>query len=231
MQVNLIYITDFWTGPVDVEQAAIGELGVVTALGAHDESELLPRIADAAGLLVWHDIRIGAATLSALKQCRVLVRIGVGFDNVDREAAARLGIPVCNVPDYGTEDVADHAIAMLLALVRSLPQLGAEVRSTPPRWNARSPRRSPRLRGMTFGVVGLGRIGTATALRAKAFGMEVIAFDPYIQDGRDKAIGVHRADSLGELVAQADVLSLHTPLTPETRGMVNAELRAPAGRA
>lgn len=217
-----VYITDFWPGPADVEQAALGDTASVVCLNAHEESQLLPRMSDAAGLLVWHDIRIGAATLSRLPQCRVLVRVGVGFDNVDLEAARRAGIAVCNVPDYGIEDVADHAIGLLLSLARNLPEMSAGLRTTPPTWDARRCRRSPRLRGLVFGVIGLGRIGSATALRAKAFGMDVLAFDPFIPDGRDKALGVRRADSLPELLAGSDVVSIHTPLSDSTRGMIGA---------
>lgn len=221
MSHHRVYITDFWTGPVDVEQAAMGDVGEVIALGAHGESELLPRIADAAGLLVWHDTRLSAATIEALRNCRVIVRVGVGFDNVDLEAARRRGIPVCNVPDYGIEDVADHAMALMLALVRNLPQFQADLRGAPRKWDARRCDRSMRLRGKVFGVIGLGRIGSATALRAKAFGLDVVAFDPFIPDGRTKALGIRAADTLAELLGQSDIVSLHTPLNDSTRGMIN----------
>lgn len=217
-----IYITDFWTGPTDVEQDALGDAARVVALGAHAERDVIDRAADAAGLLVWHDIRLTAATIDALKACRVIVRVGVGFDNVDIAAARARDIPVCNVPDYGIEDVADHAIALMLALTRSLHRFQRELREAPPKWDARGPRRSPRLRGMVFGIVGLGRIGSAAALRAKAFGMHVVAFDPFIPDGRDKALGLRRVDSLDELLGQSDVVSLHVPLTDQTRGMIAA---------
>jgi D-3-phosphoglycerate dehydrogenase/C-terminal binding protein len=223
MSTPTIYITDFWTGAPDVEQQAVGGLARVVTLGAHHEKDILPKIGDAAALLVWHDIRLTTATLDALKQCKVIVRIGVGFDNVPIDEAARRGIPVCNVPDYGTEEVADHSIALLLALVRSFPQFAEEIRRPTPFWDARSPKRSPRLRGKVFGVIGLGRIGTATALRAKAFGLDVVAYDPYIADGRDKALGIRMAFTLPELLGQSDFVSLHTPLTAETRGLIDAE--------
>ncbi len=217
-----VYITDFWSGPVDVEQAALDGVATVQALGAHREEELLARIADADGLLVWHDIRLSAGTLRAARNCRVLVRVGVGFDNVDLAAARDCGIAVCNVPDYGIEDVADHTLALLLALTRNLPQFLSDIRGTPLLWDARRCQRTPRLRGMVFGVIGLGRIGSAAALRAKAFGMDVVALDPYIPDGRGKSLGIRMADSLGELLGQADVVSLHTPLNDSTRGMLSA---------
>ncbi|TWT44222.1 D-3-phosphoglycerate dehydrogenase [Phycisphaerae bacterium RAS1] len=222
-QMKTVYITDFWTGAPDVEQDALAGVAAVVALGEHDEKKLLPRIADADGLLVWHDIRISAATLAALTRCRVLVRIGVGFDNVDLEAARSRDIVVCNTPDYGIEDVADHAIAMMLALLKNLPQFNHDLKQAAPLlWNARRNARMPRLRGMVFGVIGLGRIGSATALRAKAFGMDVVAFDPYIPDGRDKALGIRMAYCLDELLRQSDVVSIHTPLNETTRGMISA---------
>ncbi len=217
-----VFITDFWTWPPDVEQAALADTADVAVLGAHHEDELLPHLPRADGLLVWHDIRLSARAIHAATQCRIITRIGVGFDNVDRAAARDRGIVVCNVPDYGTEDVADHALMLLLALAKNLPQFTADLRAAPPRWNARRNERMPRLRGMVLGVIGLGRIGTATAMRARAFGLDVVYFDPYLADGMDKALGVRRADSLEQLLRQADVISLHVPLTDETRGMINA---------
>lgn len=222
MPSHKVYITDFWTGPPELEQRVIGDLARVEALGATSEAELLPRIADAGALLVWHDIRLSARTIDALSGCKAIVRIGVGFDNVPIAYARQRGIPVCNVPDYGVEEVADHTMALTLALARNLPELFAAVRADPPVWNARQCRRTPRLRGKAFGVIGLGRIGSAVALRAKAFGLDVLAHDPYIPDGRHKSLGIRQVDSRDELLAQADFVSLHTPLTDETRGMIDA---------
>lgn len=218
-----VYITDFWTENPDIELDALAGVADVVALGAHSERELLPRIADATALLVWHDLTIGATTIAALADCRAIVRVGVGFDNVDLVAAASRGIPVCNVPDYGTEDVADHAIMLLLALAKNLPKFTADLRAIPVYWNARRNPRMPRLRGMVCGIVGLGRIGTATALRMKAFGIDVIAYDPYLTDGHDKAIGVRRVETLPELLQQCEIVSLHTPLNPTTRSMINSD--------
>src|SRR6185437_13401271 len=133
---------------------------------------------------------------------------------VDIAAAAARGIPVCNVPDYGTEEVADHAIALALALCRRLFPLDAEAKQLG--WRVEEKERYRRLRTQTFGILGLGRIGTAAALRAKAMGFRVIFFDPYARSGTQKAVGVERVATLAELLAQSDVLSIHCPLTPET---------------
>ncbi len=217
-----VMITDFWTTEPDVERAALDGVATVETLGAETEEALDGRIAAADALLVWHDIRIGPRSLRQLERCKVLVRVGVGFDNVDLEAAAEAGVPVCNVPDYGVEEVADHALAMLLALSRNLLAWNRDLRAAPPRWQPLAWPRTPRLRGRVLGIVGLGRIGTAMAVRAKALGLRVKFYDPYLADGRDKALGVERVESLAELLEQSFVLSLHTPLTDETRGMLDA---------
>jgi phosphoglycerate dehydrogenase-like enzyme len=125
---------------------------------------------------------------------------------------------VCNVPDYGTEEVADHAIALALALCRQLFPLDQEAKQLG--WMIRVEPKLRRLRELTFGVVGLGRIGTATALRAKALGFRVLFHDPHLPNGVDKAVGLSRVRTLDELLSRVDVLSLHCPLTNETRHLI-----------
>jgi phosphoglycerate dehydrogenase-like enzyme len=125
---------------------------------------------------------------------------------------------VCNVPDYGTEEVADHAIALALALYRQLFPLDAEAKRLG--WKIEVAPKMRRLRTQTFGVVGLGRIGTATALRAKALGFRVGFHDPYVPRGVHKALGIERFDTLDRLLEEADLVSVHCPLTDETRGLI-----------
>jgi phosphoglycerate dehydrogenase-like enzyme len=186
-----------------------------------DFNEPLPAAALAADvLLLWHNIPINADVIARLKNCRALIRNGTGYDSVDTVAAAARGIPVCNVPDYGTEEVADHALALTLALCRQLFPLDAEAKRLG--WKINVADKMRRLRGQVFGVVGLGAIGTAAALRAKAFGFRVLYHDPYLPRSARKALGVERVDSLDELLALADVLSIHCPLTAETRGLIGA---------
>jgi len=176
--------------------------------------------------LVWHEAPIDRAALESLPNCKVIVRCGTGYDQIDIVAAGERGIPVFNVPDYGTTEVADHAIALTLALLRGITAYDAALRADPVgNWNwglAPLVGRS-RGRGKVFGIVGLGRIGTATAMRAKAFDYDVVFYDPYVPDGSDIALQIRRAGSLAELLGQSDVVSLHTPSTAETRGMINAE--------
>jgi phosphoglycerate dehydrogenase-like enzyme len=178
-------------------------------------------VLDAHAIILWHGPLVTADVVQRLRNCRAIIRNGVGFDSVDIQAAAAAGIPVCNVPDYGTEEVADHAIALTLALYRQLFPLDAEAKSLG--WKINVAPKMRRLRTQTFGVVGLGRIGTAAALRAKAFGFRVVFFDPYVPTGTHKAIGIERMGSLAELLTTADTVSLHCPLSAETRGMIGAK--------
>jgi phosphoglycerate dehydrogenase-like enzyme len=175
------------------------------------------------GLLVWHQIALDAPTIQRLEKCRIIVRAGVGFNNIDLAAAAARGIPVCNTPDYGTAEVADHAIALLLALERGLIPFERAMQADPVAgFDYRAFTDGRRLAGRTFAIVGLGRIGTAAALRAKAFGLRVVAFDPYLPRGQEIALGVERVDTLDALLARADILTVHAPLTPETENLLNA---------
>jgi D-3-phosphoglycerate dehydrogenase/C-terminal binding protein len=217
-----IVVPDWLVPPADVEEAVFGDRAEIRLLGATDAADIRDELRDADAVLLWHEVSLGAADIEAMERCRVIVRYGVGFDSVDLAAAAKKGIPVCHVPDYGTEEVADHAMALLLALARGIVVRHEEVVSGT--WDvgvSNPPLR--RLRGTTLGILGLGRIGTATALRAKAFGMEVVFYDPYVPDGRDKSLGVRRVESLKELAAASDALSIHVPLTDETRRMVGEE--------
>lgn len=188
---------------------------------AADEDELVQRAAGAAGILLWHNTRMTGRSLSRLPGCRIIVRMGVGFDNVDLDAAAEHGIAVANVPDYGTEDVADSAVGMAVSLLRGIHLQSSRMRGGEA-WSLRLGAPLGRVRGRVFGIVGIGRIGTASARRAAAFGMDVVFHDPYVPAGTDKALGVRRVETLDELLAAADVLSLHCPATDETRGLIGA---------
>jgi C-terminal binding protein len=218
-----VYITDFLKDDLSVEKGILGDLAEVRALGAEREEQLAGRIEDASCVMMYHFLSVGAGTIARLRNCRLIVRCGVGIDNVDIRAARARGIPVCNVPDYGTEEVADSAIGMLLSLARGTHLLNSTLRSGTEAWTYTGAVPVFRLRGRTFAVVGMGRIGTAASHRAKALGMNVIFYDPYVPDGWERAHGVRRAETLEELLPRADVLSLHCPLTPETETMIRAE--------
>jgi D-3-phosphoglycerate dehydrogenase len=164
--------------------------------------------------------QLPADLLRAAKRLRVIGRAGVGTDNIDLAEATALGIAVINAPSGNTIAVAELFFGALLSLVRHLPRAFNSMRAG--RWD-RSDLLGTEINGRTLGIVGLGRIGGEVSRRARAFGMTVIAYDPYIQRERFEALSVERVDSLGALLRRADVLTVHTPLTDETRGMIDAE--------
>ncbi len=217
-----VVITDFIADDLAPERAVLGDLADVVALDAYAEGDLAGKIETADAVMLYHNLHLTAATVGRLANCKLIVRCGVGYDNVDRVLARSRGIPVANVPDYGTEEVADTAIGLALILVRGINLLNSRLRRGVGPWSYSQASPITRIRGKVFGVVGLGCIGTAAAVRAKALGMEVVFFDPYKQDGFDKALGIRRADTLAELLGQSFVVSLHTPLTDETRHIIDA---------
>jgi phosphoglycerate dehydrogenase-like enzyme len=207
-------------------------LGALADVAVHHEL-VAERIAGedwarADALIVYYGVPVDRDLVARLDSCRILVRAGVGYDHIDIAACAARGIPVCNVPDYGTTEVADHAIALTLALARGLVSYHARLLADPHAgWHWSGAPLVRRLRGGTFGIVGLGRIGTATSRRARALDMEVCFYDPYLPDGAELAHGYRRHDSLEALLAASDVVSLHCPLTDQNRNMIDqAALRA-----
>ncbi len=218
-----ITIIDWATSPQGdpdstIERRIIGDHAELHRFLCETDADLTDEICESEAIIVWHNMPLTARGIARLKKCRAIIRNGVGFDSVDIAAARERGIAVCNVPDYGTEEVADHAIALAMALCRQLFPLDAEAKRLG--WLIQVEPRLRRLRELTFGIVGLGRIGTATALRAKALGFKVIFHDPYLPNGADKAVGITRVRTLDELLTQCDVLSLHCPLNDETRHLI-----------
>ena len=217
-----VVITDFIKDDLEPEREVLDGLADVAALDARTEDDLVGRIEQVDAIILYHEMILTAKTIERLQQCKLIVRGGVGFDNVDGPLCRGLGIPVGTVPDYGSEEVADSAIAMSLTLTRGAHFLNSRLRAGQGAWSYQQVVPLVRLRGRGFGVVGLGRIGTATALRAKALGMDVLFYDPYKPDGYDKAVGVRRVETLDELLAQSLVVSMHCPLTDETHHMIDA---------
>ena len=151
--------------------------------------------------------------------------MGVGYDRLDRSALAARSVTVCNVPDYGTCEIADHALALTLSLRRGI-LLHHERQRTPylQGWTYISTPLVQRIQQQTFGILGLGRIGTAAALRAKAFGWDVLFYDPFLPNGVDKSLGVERTKSLEDLFRRSTTLSIHCNLTPTTRNLITYPL-------
>ena len=217
-----VVVADFVTDALQPERDILGDIADIAALDANTEADLSGKIEDADAVMVYHNIAITKTTIANLKQCKLIVRCGVGFDNVDHVFARSRGIPVGNVPDYGTEEVADSAIGMALALARGINFFNRRLQREAGPWAYMQGSPILRLRGHVFGIIGLGRIGTAVAIRAKAIGMDVAFYDPLKPDGHDKALGIRRVEKLDDLLKQAFILSLHCPLTPETKHIVDA---------
>jgi phosphoglycerate dehydrogenase-like enzyme len=202
-----VVVTDF-LDEATIERPILDDLADIVTAEATTETALFPYLEDADVLLVYHDIsRLSDAVFSRAPRCRGVVRAGVGYNNIDLTATGRRGIVVCNVPDYGSEEVADHAMMMLLVIARRLMPSDSAIRRG--EWDYRTAIDAPRLRGKTLGIVGCGRIGSAMALRAKAFGLDVVFHDPYAVPGLDKALGLRRVDCLEDLLRQSDFVSLH----------------------
>lgn len=216
-----VYITDFLSES-SIEKDILKDIAMVENLQCTHEDQYPERMFKGAdALIVWHTITMSSKIIERMERCRAVVRCGVGYDNVDIRVAGQKGILVCNIPDYGTEEVADHAIALMMTVARRTGYLSNLLFERDDSWNYQLGIPVMRLRNKIMGIVGLGRIGTAVALRAKAFGMNVMTYDPYIPDGKDKSVGVKRVDELEELLTQSDVVSMNCPLTEETRHIIS----------
>ncbi len=166
---------------------------------------------------------VSAEMMDRMPKCKIICRIGTGLDAIDIPAATERGIWVTNVPDYSIDEVSSHAMAFTLALARNLFRHRAM--SQTGTWRYETERPIARIAGQTMGILGIGRIGGASSVKAKGLGFNVIAFDPYVSDARFEELGVRKVD-FDTLLAESDFLTLHVPLTPETRKIINAEALA-----
>ncbi|HJT82070.1 MAG TPA: hydroxyacid dehydrogenase, partial [Chthoniobacterales bacterium] len=194
-------------------------LDVVVKTG-QSESDLKNLIGDFSAIIVRSETKVTGPIIEAGKSLRVIGRAGVGVDNIDVDAATRRGVVVLNAPGGNTVSTAEHAFSLLLCVARRIPQADASVRSGS--WS-RTPFQGVELYDKTLGVIGMGRIGSELARRAIAFGMRVFAFDPYLSIARARSLQVQLVDELDDLLAVADFISFHTPLTPETHHLLDAE--------
>jgi len=222
-----ILITDRHTsGDEHIERDAVSSDIELEFFDHHDEvtDEAWAR---ADGVVTYRGTAAVMAALPKMQKARIVVRGGVGFDGLDLKKLGERGIAVCTVPDYGTTEVADHAIALMLSLRRGLDQYDNLMRQDPKGlWRYIESPCIDRLRGRTFGVFGLGRIGLAAARRAAGFDMNIIFYDPHLPDGIDLSTGYTRVKTPEELFETADTVSIHSPHTDETRGVINGNLLA-----
>jgi D-3-phosphoglycerate dehydrogenase len=217
----LIAVTDSPFPSLDPAKAALAridpELRVANSASADD---ILAVARDADAILVTY-AKLPGDLLRQLRRCKAIGRFGLGVDNIDIAAAAELGITVTYVPDYCIQEVSDHAMALLLALARKVPQSNALVQTG--RWDMPAVVPIHRLAGRVLGLVSFGNIPRALAPKAKAFGLRVVAYDPYVPQHALAAAGVESM-SFDRLLEISDFVSIHAPLLPATRGLFNAEV-------
>ena len=210
----MVVITDNDFGDVEVECKILEAVGAtVVALSAKSESDLF-EVAPTCAAMINQYARIGKETISRMQKCEVIARYGVGVDIVDVDAATERGIVVTNVQDYCTEEVADHAISLWLTLARKLSDYDRATHAGIWKWQSGQP--VHRLRGRTMGVVSYGKIGQAIGARARAFGVKVIAYDPFLPADVAASMGVDLV-SKADLLAYSDYILMQAPMTPETR--------------
>ena len=217
MQALKILIADPISPRGAEELSRDGALEVVTRTGL-SESELVEIISQFSAIVVRSQTKVTAAVLNAGAQLRVVGRAGVGVDNVDVETATRRGVIVLNAPGGNTVSTAEHTFSLLLSVARKIPPAEASIRAG--KWDRKS-FEGVELYNKTLGVIGMGRIGSELSRRAIAFGMRVIAYDPYLSATRARSLQVELVDELDDLLASADFISLHTPLTTETHHIID----------
>jgi D-3-phosphoglycerate dehydrogenase len=214
-----VVVTDQVFPDVDVERELLAEIDASLEVADGSLDDALAQGRDADALLNTY-VPLDADAFAQLERCRIVARYGIGIDNIDVAAAGQAGIVVTNVPDYCVEEVATHALAMLLALLRRLPQGDAKVRDGG--WGLDGLRPMTRLTEVTVGLVGFGRIARRLAESLQVLGCRLIVHDPFLSPSDDLPPLV----SLEELLSTADAVSLHAPLTDGTRGMINADALA-----
>jgi len=220
MSNYLVAVTDSGFPDLEQEKSILQPLGFAFAEGqCRTASEVAALCRDADAVLTqWAPLT--AEAIESFEKCRVIVRYGIGVDNVDLEAAKRKNIPVVNVPDYAIQEVADHTLSLMLAIVRKIPQVVQRVRDGI--WEISPCRPIVGLQDKTIGLAGFGNIAKAVLKRAAGFGLKAIAYDPYVDESAMAEWGVEKVD-WETLLARSDILSVHMPLTPATKRMLNAE--------
>ncbi|BBI35033.1 C-terminal binding protein [Cohnella abietis] len=220
MMAYTVVVTDSGFPDLNQERAVLEPLGFQFVTGQATSSAEVARLCIDADAVLTQWAPIDAEAIRAMRKCKIIVRYGIGVDNVDLQAAKECGIPVVNVPDYAIEEVADHALTLLLGIVRKLPQVAGRVRAGI--WEIAPCRPIVGLQGRRLGLAGFGNIARAVARRAQAFGIEVAAYDPFLGDDIFYKHGVRHV-GWDELIGQSDFISVHLPLTAQTRHTFNKE--------
>jgi D-3-phosphoglycerate dehydrogenase len=213
-----VVVTDYNYVTFAEERAVLDKAGhELVLLQCRSSEEVIRKAADADALLVQY-AQITEPVLAALEQCKVIVRYGIGVDTVDLEAAKKHSTPICNVPDYGINEVADHAASMIISQARQLTSFDSAIRQG--EWPATPQSALLSFEDMCLAVMGAGKIGRALIARMQAFGFECAAYDPFVSEEALNEIGVRKLE-LDEVFATADVISLHLPLNADTHHLVD----------
>jgi len=215
-----VVLTDYVWDTLSVEENALKGLADIVALQTKTPEEFLPEAEDCDAILNTYAGPITAETMAKMSKCRIIARYGIGVDTIDLDAATEAGIIVTNNPTYCIQEVAEHAMALLLACARRVAFFDRQVRNGD--WNVMAGKPMFRLNGSTLGLVGFGNIAREVATRAVAFGMHVLFADPFVDEGQFEVPGIKVEPE--ELYTSSDYLSVHPPLIPETRGMINDEV-------
>ncbi|MDK2794593.1 MAG: D-3-phosphoglycerate dehydrogenase / 2-oxoglutarate reductase [Caldanaerobacter sp.] len=216
-----IFMTDTIFPDTKIEEEVLSTIGAKLVLASKkDEKTFIDEGHDCDAMIVVY-APINCEVLSHLEKCKVIVRTGIGVDNIDLKAASNRGIMVANVPDYCIDEVADHTVALFLCGIRKIAFLNQRVKSGV--WNVNEARPIPRLRGKKYGVLGCGAIGQQVAVRMSSFGMDVYGYDPYLPDEKFTELSITKVDSLEEFFSTVDFFSLHVPLTEHTRHIINKQ--------
>ncbi len=224
-----VVVTDYIEDNLDWEAGKLAQAGLdfeAHQLKFRPEDEVLARIGDA-DILVVNMVKMTPGLIAKLKHCRLIIRHGIGYDNVDVAACTRHGIPFAYQPDYCKEDVAEHAIALLFACARKVvrSRRTLDESSAAGQWDFSGLFPMYRLDGKTLGIVGVGRIGSRVYRKLKHFGFRILGCDPYLPDERRRELGIEFTD-LETLLRESDFVTLHTPLNDETRHLIRAETLA-----
>jgi D-3-phosphoglycerate dehydrogenase len=206
--------------PKGVELLESGGQLLVEVKTGLKEDELLSIVAEYAAIVVRSQTKITAKVIEAAKRLKAVGRAGVGVDNVDVDAATRRGVIVMNTPGGNTVSTAEHAFSLLVSIARNIPQAHASMKTG--KWDRKS-FEGVELHGKTIGIFGMGRIGTEIARRVISFGMRAIAYDPYLSPSRARSLQVELFEDLDQVLAQSDFVTMHMPLTAETKHLINAE--------
>jgi D-3-phosphoglycerate dehydrogenase len=217
----LVVVTDSVFPSLEPTERVLGTIGATLRLAPSATEEAIAAAAEQADALLVTYAPVTGALIERLTRCRVIARFGIGVDNVDVAAATRAGIVVTRVPDYCIDEVSDHALALLLALARKIPEADRHVKRG--QWAVAPLAPIRRVRGKVLGLVGFGQIPRALAPKARALGLTVLAYDPYVPRDDMARAGVDQV-SFEELVARSDFVSIHAPLLPETRHLFNADV-------